>query len=66
MDDKGRVVLDQRQVLLSDTLRQVDQNHIQLLAKGINQNYFTQIVGTEITMALVLISFITFLIAGNV
>ena len=66
MDDKGRVVLDQRQVLLSDTLRQVDQNHIQLLAKGINQNYFTQIIGTEITMALVLISFITFLIAGNV
>jgi len=66
VDDKGRVVLDQRQVLLYDTLRQVDQNHIQLLAKGINQNYFTQIVGTEITMALVLISFITFLIAGNV
>ena len=39
---------------------------MQLVAHGLNQNFFTSIAGTEITMALVLISFITFLIAGLV
>jgi len=39
---------------------------VQLVAHGLNQNFFTSIAGTEITMALVLISFITFLIAGLV
>jgi len=39
---------------------------VQLVAHGLNQNFFTSMAGTEITMALVLISFITFLIAGLV
>jgi hypothetical protein len=46
-DASGKLRIDQKQILLQNTLKQLDptMKHLQLVPNGINQNYFTQIIG---------------------
>lgn len=59
--------IDQKSILLQDTLKQPrGQDHFQIVANQINQNYFGQNTGTLICMSCALLGFTTFLVAAIV